>query len=92
MNTLSTSWRAERRAAPKRARIPSGAEPGHEQSGGLFVPGEGLGLLAQRGLQGRPGYSPDEGSTRRAERRAAPKRARIPSGDRPGYSPDEGST
>ena len=27
---------------------------------------------------------------RRAERRAAPKPARIPSGDRPAYSPDEG--
>jgi len=76
----------------KPARIPLGAEPGHEQSNGLFVPGEGLGHRAQRGLQGRPGYSPDEGLTRRAERRAAPKPARIPSGDRPGYSPDEGLT
>ncbi len=28
----------------------------------------------------------------RAERRAAPKPARIPSGDRPAYSPDEGQT
>jgi hypothetical protein len=28
----------------------------------------------------------------RAERRAAPKPARIPSGDRPAYSPDEGLT
>ncbi len=45
----------------KPARIPSGAEPGHEQSGGLFVPGEGLGQQAQRGLQGRPVYPPDEG-------------------------------
>ena len=27
----------------------------------------------------------------RAERRAAPKLARIPPGDRPTYSPDEGS-
>lgn len=26
----------------------------------------------------------------RAERRAAPKLARIPSGDRPAYPPDEG--
>jgi hypothetical protein len=26
----------------------------------------------------------------RAERRAAPKPARIPSGDRPAYAPDEG--
>jgi hypothetical protein len=26
----------------------------------------------------------------RTERRAAPKPARIPSGDRPAYSPDEG--
>ena len=63
--------RAERRAAPwatKRptswtspARIPSGAEPGHEESGGLFMPGEELGLPAQRGLQGRPTYPSDEG-------------------------------
>ena len=53
--------RAERRAAPKPARIPPGAEPGHKQSGGLFVPGEGLGLLAQRGLHGRATYSSDEG-------------------------------
>jgi hypothetical protein len=29
---------------------------------------------------------------RRAERRAAPKLARIPSGDRPTYPPDEGLT
>ena len=29
---------------------------------------------------------------RRAERRAAPKPARIPLGDRPAYSPDEGQT
>ena len=28
----------------------------------------------------------------RAERRAAPKRARIPAGDRPTYSLDEGLT
>ncbi len=28
----------------------------------------------------------------RAERRAAPKPARIPSGDRPAYSPGEGQT
>ena len=63
MNTDSTLRRAEHRAAPKPARIPLGAEPGHEQSSGLFVPGEGLGQQAQRGLQGRPGYAPDEGST-----------------------------
>ncbi len=30
--------------------------------------------------------------TQRDQRRAAPKRARIPSGDRPTYSADEGST
>jgi hypothetical protein len=29
---------------------------------------------------------------RRAERRAAPKPARVPSGDRLAYSPDEGRT
>ena len=29
---------------------------------------------------------------RRAERRAAPKPARIPAGDRPMYTSDEGST
>jgi hypothetical protein len=31
-------------------------------------------------------------SAKRAERRAAPKPARVPSGDRPAYSPDEGQT
>ena len=31
-------------------------------------------------------------SRQRAERRAAPKPARIPSGDRPMYSSDEGLT
>ncbi len=31
-------------------------------------------------------------NTRRAERRAAPKPARIPSGDRSTYSSDEGLT
>ena len=53
--------RAERRAAPKPARVPSGAEPGHGQSSGLAVPGEGLDCKAQRGLQGRPTYPSDEG-------------------------------
>jgi len=55
------SPRAERRAAPSRPAVPLGAEPGLEQSGGLFMPGEGLGLLAQRGLQDRPAYPSDEG-------------------------------
>lgn len=55
--------RAERRAAPSRPAIPSGAEIGHKQSCGLFVPIEGSGLLARCGLQGRPTYSSDEGQT-----------------------------
>ena len=70
MHTFSKTRRVYRRAVmgqrpqvAKPARIPSGAEPGHEQSSGLFVPGEGLGHQAQRGLQGRPVYSPDEGLT-----------------------------
>ena len=53
--------RAERRAAPSRPAVPLGAEPGHKQSGGLFVPGEELGLQAQCGLQDRPTYPSDEG-------------------------------
>jgi carbon-monoxide dehydrogenase small subunit len=36
----------------------------------------------------RESFEPE--SAARAERRAAPKPARIPSGDRPAYSPDEG--
>jgi hypothetical protein len=48
---------------PSRPAIPSGAEPGREQSGGLFTPGEGLCRQAQRGLQGRPTYPSDEGQT-----------------------------
>ena len=58
---MSSAKRAERRAAPKPARIPSGAEPGHKASGGRLVLGEGLGRLAQRGLQGRRTYPFDEG-------------------------------
>jgi hypothetical protein len=53
---------AERRAAPKPAAIPSGAEPGRGRSGGPFVPGEGPGTWARRGRQDRPMYSSDEGS------------------------------
>jgi hypothetical protein len=56
---LTSTGRAPGR--PKPARVPSGAEPGREQSGGLFSPGEGRGLLARRGLQGRPTYPSDEG-------------------------------
>jgi hypothetical protein len=52
---------AARRAAPKPAAIPSGAEPGRGRSGGLFVPGEGPGPGARHGLQDRPMYSSDEG-------------------------------
>ena len=44
-----------------RPSFPSGAEPGHEQPGGLFAPGEWQGLSALRGLQGRPTYASDEG-------------------------------
>ena len=41
--------------------------------------------------ENRPTYSAGEGlSSERAERRAAPKPARVPSGDRPTYSLDEG--
>ena len=50
-------------AQPKPARVPSGAEPGREQSSGLFMPGEGLGRMDQRGLQDRPMYPSDEGHT-----------------------------
>jgi hypothetical protein len=39
-----------------RASFPSGAESGHKQSGGLFVPDEGSGHSAGRGLQGRLTY------------------------------------
>ena len=77
MDTNSDTRRAERPqfAKPAVRRLqtvhwtvlhrltPPGAEPGHEQSDGLFVPGEGLGHQAQRGPQGRPVYSPDEGLT-----------------------------
>jgi hypothetical protein len=55
--------RAERRAAPSRPTIPSGAEPGRGQSGGLAAPGEGRGLPAPRGLQDRLAYPPAEGLT-----------------------------
>ena len=44
-----------------RPSFPSGAEPGHEQSCGLFMPREGPGLLARCGLQGRPTYPSAEG-------------------------------
>ena len=53
--------RAERRAAPSRPAIPSGAEPGLGQSSGLPMPGEGQVHQDQRGLQGRLAYPPDEG-------------------------------
>jgi hypothetical protein len=46
-----------------RHSLPSGTEPGHEQSGALFVPGEGLGRKTRRGLQDRPTYSSDNGLT-----------------------------
>jgi hypothetical protein len=48
---------------PSRPAIPSGAESGHKQSRGLFVPDEESGLLARRGLQGRPTYPSDEGQS-----------------------------
>jgi hypothetical protein len=50
-------------ARPEQAAVPPGAEPGHEQSSGLFGPGEGPGGNARRGLQGRPRYAADEGQT-----------------------------
>jgi len=53
--------RAERRAAPKPARVPSGAKPGHEQSGGLFMPGEELGHWPSAACKVRPMYPSAEG-------------------------------
>jgi hypothetical protein len=53
--------RAEHRAAPEPARIPSGAEPGHGQSLRTGRAWRGAGPQARRGLQGRPTYSSDEG-------------------------------
>jgi hypothetical protein len=47
--------------SPKQAAIPSGAEPGHRQSSGLFMPGEESGGNARRGLQGRLRYAAGEG-------------------------------
>ena len=44
-----------------RHSLPLGAEPGHGQSGGLPLPGEGLGSNAGRGLQDRSTYSSNEG-------------------------------
>ena len=41
-------------------------------------------------LRGQQRMSKQQHSRQRAERRAAPKPARIPSGDRPMYSSDEG--
>ena len=55
--------RVERRAAPKPARIPPGAEPGRGPSSGRSSPGEGLDRKARRGLQGRPMYPSGEGSS-----------------------------
>ena len=53
--------RAERRAAPKPARIPSGAEPGRQQSLRTVGAWRGAEPLARRGLQGRPAYSTVKG-------------------------------
>ncbi len=60
---VAIAARAERQAAPSRPAVPSGAEPGHGQSRGLAMPGEGQGCVALRGLQGRPAYPPGEGRT-----------------------------
>lgn len=51
----------ERWAAPEPARVPSGAEAGHEAPSGRLVPAEGLRPMPQRGLQDRPPYPVAEG-------------------------------
>jgi hypothetical protein len=55
--------RDQRRAAPKPAPVPSGAEGGHHESCGLVVPAEEQQHPLLRGLQGRPMYPSDEGLT-----------------------------
>jgi len=55
--------RAERRAAPSRPAVPSGAEPGHTQSLRIVCAWRGAGPLVRRGLQDRPTYPSDEGRT-----------------------------
>lgn len=62
-NKLAASRGSSAGPLPRRPAIPSGAEPAHSQSGGLTVAGKGLGRAVQRGLQGRPTYSSDEGLT-----------------------------
>ena len=54
-------WRVPSTGRHSSALAPVGAEPGHKASSGRLVPGEGLGGLAQRGLQGRQTYSFDKG-------------------------------
>ena len=61
MKNTARRTRAERRAASKPARIRSGAEAGHGESGGLAVPAEEQQHQLLRGLQGRSMYSSDEG-------------------------------
>jgi CRP-like cAMP-binding protein len=53
---LAELWAQSIEPPPKRLRrLPlEGAEPGHERSGGPFVPGEEPGPQARRGLQGPP--------------------------------------
>jgi hypothetical protein len=61
MKNVKAGERTERRAAPSRAVIPSGAEAGHGESCGLTVPAEEQQPRLLRGLQGRPTYPSDEG-------------------------------
>jgi hypothetical protein len=49
--------RAAAPGRPKQGPTLPEAEPGRKQSSGLFEPGEELGLVAQRDLQGRSPYS-----------------------------------
>ena len=78
---LVASKPAQAGSEPRRS-LPSGAEPGHKQSSGLLVPGEGLGHAAQRGLQGRPPHASIEGPSAEGLSRAHSRLAKPAAGRR----------
>jgi hypothetical protein len=88
--------RAERRAAPKPARIPSGDRSTYSSDEGPTFPNLKTARIRKQCILGAPVCRfPDakrSGQPPRAERRAAPKPARIPPGDRSTYSSNEGPT
>jgi len=90
IHSVPTYSREERRAAPSRPAVPSGLSPDEGSPGDCLRLEKGRALATGAACKAGAPYSAREGRQWRDERRAAPSRPAVPSGDGAPYSAREG--